>query len=64
MNKLTRNQASTIFRARTRMLKVKTNFKNGHTNLKCRMCGKQEETQKHVLEECEALAYFGVTKPK
>ena len=55
MNKLTRNQASTIFRARTRMLKVKANFKKGHTNLECRMCGNKEETLKHILEECMAL---------
>ena len=55
MSKLTRNQASTIFRARTRMLKVKANYKNGHTDLKCRMCGNQQKTQKHVLEECVKL---------
>ena len=55
MNKLTRNQASTIFKARTRMLKVKANYKNGNKDLKCRTCGKQEETQNHILEECEAI---------
>ena len=55
MNKLTRNQASTIFKARTRMLKVKSNFKNGNTNLQCRVCKKTEETQKHALEECEEI---------
>ena len=55
MNKLTRNQASTIFKARTRMLKVKANYKNGNTNMKCRLCEKNEETQKHALEECEII---------
>ena len=55
LNKLTRNQASTIFKARTRMLKVKCNYKNGHRDLTCRACGKNEETQTHVLEECEKI---------
>ena len=55
MNKLTRNQASTIFKARTRMLKVRSNYKNGNTNMKCRLCNKEEETQKHALEECEII---------
>ena len=55
MNKLTRNQASTIFKARTRMLKVKANYKNGNTNMKCRLCEKSDETQKHALEECEII---------
>ena len=55
LNKLTRNQASTIFKARTRMLMVKCNYKNGHRDLTCRACGKNEETQTHVLEECEKI---------
>ena len=55
MNKLTRNQASTIFKTRTRMLKVKSNYKNGNKDLTCRMCGKHEETQDHILEECESI---------
>ena len=32
MNKLTRNQVSTIFKARTRMLDIKNNFKNKYQN--------------------------------
>ena len=55
MNKLTRNQASTIFKARTRMLKVKANYKNGNKDINCRACGKYEETQNHILEECEII---------
>ena len=55
LSKLTRNQASTIFKARTRMLKVKSNYKNGNKNLNCRLCGTSEETQKHILEECAVL---------
>ena len=55
MNKLTRNQTSIIFKARTRMLKMKANYKNGNSNLTCRACGKAEETQTHVLEECSTI---------
>ena len=56
LTKLTRNQASTIFKSRTRMLKVKSNYKNGHNDLTCRLCGEEEETQKHILEECSLLS--------
>ena len=55
ISQLTRNQASTIFKTRTRMLKTKSNYKNGHKDLNCRLCGKEEETQQHVLEKCEQL---------
>ena len=55
LNELTRNHSSTIFKARTRMLKVKSNYKNGNPDLKCRACGNYEETQKHVLEECQEI---------
>ena len=55
MNKLNRNQVSCIFKARTRMLNVKSNFKNGHQEHKCRACKQKEETQTHVLEECHKL---------
>ena len=55
MKKLTRKQVSTIFKARTRMLKVKGNYKNGHRDLTCRACGYELETQGHVLSECAVL---------
>ena len=55
MNELNRNQASTIFKTRTRMLKVKGNYKNGFTNQECRLCKKHDENQQHILEECEIL---------
>ena len=55
MNELTRKQTSLIFKARSRMLKVKGNYKNGHSDLMCRMCKNQEETQTHILDECQAI---------
>ena len=55
MNELTRKQTSLIYKARTRMLKVKGNYKNGYPDLKCRFCKKVEENQKHILEDCMVL---------
>ena len=37
------------------MLKVKANYKNGNKDINCRACGKYEETQNHILEECEII---------
>ena len=55
MKKLTRKQESTIFKTRTRMLKVKGNYKNGFPDLTCRACKKEDETQAHILYECDSL---------
>ena len=62
MNKLTRQQASTIFKARTRMLPAKNNYRNKHRNHTCRACGELVESQKHVLEDCEILHLVGEYK--
>ena len=53
--KLPKEQARAIFMARTRMIKVKTNYKNIYTNTICRGCGLKEEPQQHVLEECTSI---------
>ncbi len=55
MSKLTRNQVSILFKARTRMLDVKNNFRNKYRDEVCRGCGTTTETQKHVMEECPIL---------
>ena len=55
MMRLTRKQASTIFKARTRMTKVKGNYKNGYNDLKCRACKSVEESHQHVLKDCTAI---------
>ena len=62
MSKLTRNQVSMIFQGQTRMLKVKMNYKKGQKDLSCRICKKTEETQHHILEECEDLHQEETTK--
>ena len=55
MDELTRKQVSAIFKARTRMLKVKNNYKNGYRDLKCRARKIEIETQCHILEACPAI---------
>ena len=52
---LNRFEASLIFKARTRMLPVKNNFRNQHKDMKCRGCNAEIETQNHVLNECSNL---------
>ena len=37
------------------MLDVKANFKAGKTNLRCRKCLKEEETQRHLLKCSELM---------
>ena len=55
MNELNRKQVSLIFKARTRMIKVKGNYKTGNTDLTCRACKIDPETQDHVLEKCTQI---------
>ena len=44
------------------MIKVKGNYKNGHPDLKCRLCRKEVETQTHILEECPTLHHTDALK--
>ena len=55
MKKLTRKQVSTIFKARTRMTKVKGNYKNEYPDQTCRACKNHPETHLHALYECTSL---------
>ena len=52
MEEMTRHEASTIFKARTRMLEVKNNFRGKYNDNKCRLCEQTDETQEHILENC------------
>ena len=62
MKKLTRNEVSTIFKTRSRMLEVKGNYKKKYPNQICRGCNKEEETQNHVLEQCTGIHQTEGTK--
>ena len=53
MKTLNKKQAKNILIVRTRMMKVKCNFKTMYTNLECRWCGIEEETQDHIIERCK-----------
>ena len=44
-----------IFRLRCRTTDVKMNIKSQHETYECRACGNEEETQKHVIENCKIL---------
>jgi len=52
---LTRKQTTSLFKARNRMLDVKNNFRGKHKDMKCRLCEKENETQEHILEECQII---------
>ena len=55
LESLTRSEVETIFRARSRMLQVKENYKGAFSGTVCRACGNETETQKHVLNECPKI---------
>ena len=50
-----------IFKLKTRMVDVKTNFRMFYSDLLCRICKKEEENQEHllfcekVIESCPEL---------
>ena len=51
---MTTKEKSFTFSIRTRMIDLKSNFKEGQKNLNCRLCDKHEETQQNLLI-CTAL---------
>ena len=64
MTELPRSDVSVIFKARTRMLDVKNNFRGKYPNMKCRACNEEIETQEHVFTGCEKLHSDESTKIK
>jgi hypothetical protein len=63
-NKLTRMEASAIFKARTRMLDVKNNYRGKYNDTKCRKCDAGTETREQILEECLSIHKDNSTKVK
>ena len=55
-------EESTIFKARTRMLDVKNNFRGKCKDTKCRKCTETVESQEHVLETCTGIHDDDTTK--
>ena len=58
-NDLSIQEKQFAFAASTRMLDLKSNFKIGQVDTKCRRCEKDEETQEHLLH-CPTLMDGGV----
>ena len=46
----TREEIQLIFKLRSRMTETKTNFKGSYDTYECDICGKEEESQSHILE--------------
>ena len=44
------------------MLDVKNNFRGMYRDLKCRACNKKDETQEHILSECQTIHKDNDTK--
>ena len=53
-NSLTKKEKCFVFKARSRTLDVKCNFKLGQSNLECRLCNTHPENQESLLT-CPAL---------
>ena len=60
--KLNRGECSIIFKARTRMIDTKSNYKNKYPDMTCRACKNEPETQEHVLDNCNAIHIDNTTK--
>ena len=52
--KITKEESQLIFKLRSRMTKIKANMKNAFNNTQCEACGKEEETQEHIVK-CKDL---------
>ena len=52
MTELRRDECTSIFTIRSRMIRTKTNYTQLHTNNTCRWCEAHNETQQHSIEEC------------
>ena len=58
MNNITRRECTNIFAVRSRMLKVKGNYKNKYTDKTCRWCKDNMETQEHILKQCAEFKHI------
>ena len=53
VNGLETSEKKFMFLIRTRMLDIKSNFRNGHSDFSCQLCGENLD-QEHILE-CKTL---------
>ena len=56
MNKLSRSEASTIFKLHTRMIHLKNNFRNIYKHdILCPRCKKEQDVEEYLFGKCEKL---------
>ena len=53
--KITKEEAQEIFKLRSRVTDVKSNFKGKFDTLECDGCKMEEETQQHIILNCKIL---------
>ena len=53
--KISQNMAEIIFSLRSRVTKVKMNYKGSFENLECEVCKEEQESQKHIIQECKKM---------
>ena len=56
-NHINIKQAKLIFKIRTRMMNVKTNYKQNYNDLSCPCCKLELATQEHMAMTCEKLSF-------
>ena len=54
--KITKEDAQLIFNLRCRNVKIKQNMKGMFDDMNCRACGLEEESQKHIIQDCIKLS--------
>ena len=53
--KKTKNECQLIFKLRSRITEIKTNFKGKYDYFECDVCGQEEESQEHILKCTEVM---------
>ena len=53
--KIKKDEAQTIFKMRSRVTEVKTNYKGKYDTFECDLCKIEEESQEHILKCTEIL---------
>lgn len=64
LEQLNWKDARTIFKIRTRMSNLAANYKGSNENTMCKICGNAQETEKHIIDECQQVnkdAIRGIT---
>ena len=54
---INQEEVQTIFKMRSRMTDVKTNFRGKYDSFECELCNEEDENQKHMIECREILKH-------